>query len=482
MAATLLWLRNDLRLHDHPALAAALRRGGPVIPVYVWAPDEAAPWSPGGASRWWLHQSLRAIDAGLRARGSRLVLRAGPSLDTLRALARETGADAVVWHRRYEPAVVARDTRIKQALRAEGLHAESHNGSLLVDPATFHNKAGDPFKVFTPFWKAAARDVPVGDPLPAPDRLPPPPAWPDSLPLEVLGLEPVIDWAAGMRAAWTPGEAGARAVLDTFLEDALAAYPDRRDAPGEPGTSRLSPHLHFGEISPRAVCHALAGTAAVEPGAARGAEAAIRQIYWREFSAYLLHHFPHTHDTPLRAAFGAFPWREEDPARFRAWRRGQTGYPLVDAGMRELWATGWMHNRVRMVAASFLVKHLLIPWQDGARWFWDTLVDADLANNTMGWQWTAGCGADAAPYFRIFNPVGQGEKFDPGAVYLRRWLPELAALPDRWVHRPWEAPAGALRAAGVELGRDYPRPIVDHAEARDQALAAYDQIKGGAHG
>ncbi|MCC6144121.1 MAG: FAD-binding domain-containing protein, partial [Candidatus Hydrogenedentes bacterium] len=318
----------------------------------------------------------------------------------------------------------------------------------------------------------------IPDPLPEPEAMAAPCQWPESVPVEDLDLLPGIPWDRGIREAWTPGAAGAQAELQRFLDDALHHYANDRDRMDRPGTSRLSPHLHFGEISPRMVCHAVQQYAAVEErsGLIAGAEAHVRQIYWREFAHHLLYHFPHTPGEPLREAFRAFPWRH-DEAALRAWQHGQTGYPIVDAGMRELWATGWMHNRARMTAASFLVKHLLLPWQAGAKWFWDTLVDGDLANNTLGWQWTAGCGADAAPYFRVFNPILQGRKFDPEGDYVRRWVPEIAGLPDAYLHAPWEAPDEDARAAGVILGETYPKPIVDHAAARDRALAAYQEIK-----
>jgi deoxyribodipyrimidine photo-lyase len=287
-----------------------------------------------------------------------------------------------------------------------------------------------------------------------------------------------VDWAAGLRAAWTPGEAGAKDALARFLLEALPDYAEARDRMGVAGTSRLSPHLHFGEVSPRQIWHAAAALQwqGGKGGTARGAEKFVAEVGWREFAHHLLVHFPHTPDAPLRGEFARFPWRE-DPAARRAWQRGRTGYPVVDAAMRELWTTGWMHNRARMIVASFLVKDLLLPWQDGARWFWDTLVDADLASNTLGWQWTAGCGADAAPYFRVFNPVSQGTKFDGNGAYVRRWVPELARLPDGALHAPWDASPAELRAAGVSLGRDYPACIVDHAEARERALAALASLK-----
>ncbi len=476
--ATLLWFRLDLRLTDNPALEAARQRGGPVVPVFVWAPEEEGDWPPGGASRWWLHRSLAALAGDLETRGARLLIRRGPSLASLRQLARETGADAVYWNRRYEPALIARDTAVKEALRADGLRAESFNSALLFEPWTVTNQTGKPFQVFTPFWRhCLAREDPPA-PTPAPRRLPGPARAPRSEPLAALELEPTIDWASGLRAAWQPGEAGAAANLRRFLDHAFEQYGEDRNRPDRPGTSRLSPHLHFGEIGPRQVWQALKRHAAQRgwPVTRWRNTQFLAEIGWREFAYHLLYHFPHTPTRPLRAEFARFPWRKE-AAWLRAWQRGRTGYPIVDAGMRELWATGWMHNRVRMITASFLVKDLLVDWCAGARWFWDTLVDADLASNTLGWQWTAGCGADAAPYFRIFNPVTQGQKFDPQGDYVRRWVPELARLPTEWIHRPWEAPDEVLRAGGVELGRTYPRPIVSHAIAREVALEALAKIK-----
>ena len=474
------WFRQDLRLADNPALQAALQRGSAVIPLFIHAPDEEAPWSPGGASRWWLHQSLRALDVGLRELGSRLVIRRGPTLETLRALLKETGAAAVFWNRRYEPAVIARDATVKEALRCAGCEAESFNAALLHEPWTIQNQSGKPFQVFTPFWRhCLAKDEPP-EPRSAPKSLPAPAKWPRSVPLNELELEPRMIWADGLRAAWQPGEAGAAANLGRFLTKAFDNYPDQRNRPDVIGTSRLSAHLHFGEISPRQVWHGLRRTAAKRGLALekwRGSQF-LAEIGWREFAHHLLFHFPHTPSEPLRAAFQKFPWRK-DAAWLRAWQKGRTGYPIVDAGLRELWATGWMHNRVRMITASFLLKDLLLPWQEGARWFWDTLVDADLAQNTLGWQWSAGCGADAAPYFRVFNPTRQGGKFDPRGDYVRQWCPELAQLPDEWLHQPPAAPPEILRAAGVELGRTYPEPLVSHAIAREVALEAYGRIKNG---
>ncbi|MFH1279034.1 MAG: deoxyribodipyrimidine photo-lyase [Candidatus Eisenbacteria bacterium] len=474
--SSLVWFRADLRLEDNPALEAAVRRGGPVIPVFVWAPEEEEPWAPGGSSRWWLHHSLAALDRSLRERKSRLVLRKGPSERALRELVRETGAEAVFWNRRCEPAVAARDRKVEEGLRKQGIEASSSNGSLLAEPWEIETKTGGPYQVFTPFGKALLdRPEPVGITR-APEKIAPPRTWPKSPGLGDLGLLPGVDRAAGMGEAWTPGEEGAVEALHLFLKEGAAEYETGRDRPDRVGTSRLSPHLHFGEIGPRQVWVHARRAAARERTNRLDPAPWLRQIAWREFAHHLLHHFPSTPEKPLRPAFAKFPWRR-GKAALGAWERGETGFPIVDAGMRELRTTGWMHNRVRMIVASFLTKDLLIPWREGARWFWENLVDADLANNTFGWQWTAGCGADAAPYFRIFNPVSQGERFDPEGVYVRRRVPEIGALPDKYVHRPWEAPPALLRDAGVALGRTYPKPMVDHGEARKAALAAYDKIK-----
>jgi deoxyribodipyrimidine photo-lyase len=453
----LVWFGLDLRLADNPALERAIAQQGAVLPVFIWAPDEESPWSPGAASRWWLHQSLAELEAALAKRGSKLTVRRGPTAEALLALAAESGAKSIFWNRRYEPAAITRDRELERRLRERGIAAESCPGNLLFEPGTILNASGKPYQVFTAFWRACLAMPGPAEPTPAPSRLRAPAQWPASLEISKLGLEPKADWAGGMRQTWRPGERGACKQMTAFLGSGIEIYATDRDRPDHGGTSRLSPHLHFGEISVRRIWHEVR-----RHGAA--ADSYVRQIGWREFSYHLLFHYPHTPREALRPEFHRFAWRT-DAAGLRAWTRGKTGYPLVDAGMRELWHTGWMHNRVRMLAASFLVKHLMIPWQEGAAWFWDTLVDADLANNTMGWQWSAGCGADAAPYFRIFNPVIQGERFDPEGEYVRRWVPELARVPNQWIHRPWEA-------AGVDLGKKYPRPIVEHAAARKRALAA----------
>jgi len=472
---SLLWLRRDLRLADNPALAAALEGADRLLPVYIHAPEEEDPWQPGAASRWWLHHSLTALGAQLAERGSRLVIARGETLGTLRRLIQASGAGSCHWNRVYDPALIGRDTRIKQALRADGIDCRSHNAALLFEPWQIKTGAGEPYRVFTPYWRRCQRELArLPAPLPAPGTLPPVPDGVDGLSVEVLDLLPRIPWDDGLRECWRPGEAGARELLERFIDGALEGYQDGRDLPACAGTSRLSPHLHFGEIGPRQIVARLAAAGLTGDDA----DAFVRELGWREFSHQLLYHFPQTPDTPLNPRFADFPWRDGDTEPLlQAWQRGRTGIPIVDAGMRELWHTGWMHNRVRMIVASLLTKNLRLPWQSGARWFWDTLVDADLANNTQGWQWSAGSGADAAPYFRIFNPVRQGERFDPDGVYVRRWCPELAHMPKRWLHQPWAAPADVPRDARVNLGRDYPRPIVDLAKTRAEALAAYDQIK-----
>lgn len=438
----ILWFRQDLRLADHAALSTAIEKGAPIIPIFIWSPEEEGEWGPGAATHWWLHHSLTSLDRSLKERGSRLVIRRTTNtvveLDKIMA---ESGATAVYWSRRYEPLVIARDQAIKQSLRDRGIEARSFNAALLVEPWDVQNNSGKPFQVFTPYWRKVSATLELPKPLPAPSRIPTPVDWPASITIDDLALLPRITWYQGMQENWQPGEAGATRNFERFLESAVASYGDTRNLPAQSGTSRLSPHLHFGEISPRQIWH----TAARWRGSQFMAE-----IGWREFAHHLLYHFPRTTNEPLRSEYQKFPWRE-DSAQLEAWQRGQTGVPLVDAGMRELWHTGWMHNRVRMVVASFLVKNLRLHWLEGARWFWDTLVDADLASNTLGWQWAAGCGADAAPYFRVFNPESQAEKFDPDGEYIRRWIGNDSHYPTK--------------------------PIVDLKQSRADAIAAWQTLR-----
>lgn len=466
----LVWFGANLRLKDNPALAAAVATGLPVVPAFVWPPEtDVAEYAPGAASRWWLHRSLSRLEEGLRALGLRLVVRRGPEAETLIAVASECGAQRIFRNRVYAPRAWHRESAIAEQLAAAGITIEILQGNLLFEPGSMRASSGGPFQIFTPFWRAVwNRRGELRAPAPAPNTVASPARWPLSIPIAELGLEPSIDWAAGMRAAWTPGEAGAQDRLRQFAKGASADYAVERDRPDHDGTSRLSPHLHFGEVSPQQIWYAVAERP--------GAESYLRQLAWREFSYHLLCAFPETVSEPFNPQFRQFPWRR-NRSRLAAWQKGQTGYPMVDAAMRQLWTTGWMHNRARMIVASFLVKHLLIPWQEGAAWFLETLVDADLANNTMGWQWVAGCGVDPAPYFRVFNPVLQGQKFDPDGDYVRAWVPELRELPAEHIHEPWNTPPLSLAAAGVRLGENYPLPVVDHGKARAAALAAYAEMK-----
>jgi deoxyribodipyrimidine photo-lyase len=470
-ATALVWFRRDLRLRDNPALRYAVAHAKAVIPVYVFAPDEEGEWAPGAASRWWLHHSLLALDRELKRRGSRLILRAGATLDVLRTLQQETQATLVTFNRLYEPALRARDRSIETAL-GDRMQIESCSPSLLFEPGSIRNGQGQPYKVFTAFWRKAQTQLEqLPPPAVAPRSLRAPVSWPRSEQLESLSLLPRIRWDSAFAQHWSAGEAGAWSALRAF-EKAVADYDSSRNRPDMIGTSRLSPHLHFGEIGPLQIFshmrqRRLLGT---------GAETFRRELGWREFAHHLLHDFPDTPTRPLDRRFERMPWSRTRKS-LAAWQRGMTGYPIVDAGLRELWQTGWMHNRVRMIVASFLTKNLQHHWVDGARWFWDTLVDANLANNTLGWQWTAGCGADAAPYYRIFNPVLQAERFDTNRSYIRRWIPELAALPDRWIHQPWAASPATLASAGVQLGKNYPKPVVELNCSRDDAMKAYRHIQ-----
>jgi len=480
MSPVIFWFRNDLRLHDNLALVHAAASGRPVVPLFVLDEESDGVRALGGAAKWWLHRSLSALQASLGERGADLVLRRGPAHDILLHVIEETGAGAIFWNRLYGPHEIARDSAIKADLVARGLEVRSDNSSLLREPWEVSTQQGRPYMVFTPFWKAERAQGDPPAPLEAPDRLPGHQGPVASDRLEDWALLPQEpNWAQGFEQNWQPGETGARDRLQDFLDNALAGYGTDRDRPATAGTARLSAHLRFGEIGPRQVWHWTLNHVRSSGGSEDAAWAFLRELGWRDFNHNLLFHRPEMPERNLKEPFDAFPW-PDNRGDFEAWSRGETGYPIVDAGMRELWHTGWMHNRVRMITASFLIKHLLLPWQWGEAWFWDTLVDADLANNTGNWQWVAGSGADAAPYFRIFNPVLQGEKFDSDGAYVRRWVPALSEMPRAYVHKPWEAPKQVLAEAGVTLGQSYPMPLVNHAEARARALNAYNDIKKGA--
>jgi deoxyribodipyrimidine photo-lyase len=473
-APVLVWFRRDLRLADNPALHAAAASGRAIIPVFVLDETDGVRF-PGGAGLWWLDKSLNALGAALADKGSRLVLRRGAAGAVVSKLVEETGAHAVYWNRLYEPGQRDRDANLKASLKADGVRVESFNAALLLEPWEIETKTGGVYQVFTPFWRAARQTIGDFTLHQAPKSLSAPIRWPRSDTLASWRLHPTQpDWSKGFES-WKPGEAGARHRLSDFVEDKLGDYPEHRDQPGTEGTSRLSPHLHWGEIGPRQVWRAIEAGAHPHRQDAQ-AEKFLAELGWREFNHHLLFQRPDLPACSFKPDFDDFPWRKDKRA-FTAWSKGLTGYPMVDAGMRELWTTGYMENRVRMIAASFLIKHLLIDWREGEAWFWDTLLDADLANNVMNWQWVAGSGADASPFFRIFNPIAQGEKFDPEGAYVRRWIPELGKFPAKYVHAPWTAPAEVLEKAGVKLGADYPKPIVDHDEARLRALAALRSMR-----
>lgn len=464
----IVWFRQDLRITDNPALNQAEKLSLRVIPVYIWSPDDYGEWKIGAASKWWLHRSLQALQDDLSECGLNLVLRTGAAAKVITQLLEETSAKAVFWNRCYEPLLVQRDMAIKAQLKERGIQVETFNARLLVEPWEIKNRQGKPYQVFTPFCKAMLPRIPdIGKQSKLEfKRLETAIA---SGKLEDLKLEPKIPWAKNFETIWSPGEKGACAALASFKKEAAAFYHTQRDIPEQSGTSKLSAHLHFGEISVQRIWHELAASTG------QGFDIFKKQLIWREFAYHLLFNFPQICNEPLRNKFSKFPWTYNQQLLV-AWQKGQTGYPIVDAGMRELWATGWMHNRVRMIVASFLVKHLMISWQFGAKWFWDTLVDADMANNSMGWQWCAGCGADAAPFFRIFNPILQGEKFDVQGLYVKRWVPELKRLSTKWVHKPFLAPSLELQKAGIELGKTYPLPVIDLERARTRALRAYSEI------
>lgn len=483
-SGTLIWFRNDLRLSDNPALSHALSKNAFIIPVFIYTSEEQGNWSDGAASRWWLHHSLSSLSESLEKLGLQLIIEKGKAAKILTSLAITFKAENVFFNKQYEPWAIHQENNVISELLKHNIKAQSFPGNLLIDPENLLTKNRTPFKVFTPFWNELNSKPDFTHPLPAPTKkqisaIKAQKVYKNTsqnLSIADLDLLPKIKWDEGIKKSWTPGEHGAEITLKTFIDKGLHNYEKERDKPYLKGVSRLSPHLHFGEISPRVIWHIIKDYASANRPVLSSANCYLRELGWREFSHYLLYHFPNTTENPLRPEFKKFPWKQSKKF-LQAWQQGKTGYPIVDAGMKELWHTGWMHNRVRMVAASFLVKDLLIDWQDGARWFWETLVDADLANNTLGWQWVAGCGADAAPYFRIFNPILQGEKFDPGGVYVKEWLPELKDLPPKWIHKPWLAPAKILTEAGIKIGDQYPKPIVNHNSARLEALDAFTSIK-----
>ena len=468
MSTALIWFRQDLRLVDNPAFFEACTHHQRVIPIYIFEEKSSV---LGEAQSWWLHHSLLALSASLATQfGLKLILRKGKSLDIILDLVKTLGVEAIYWNRCYEPHNIIRDKGIKATLQENSIGAFSFNGSLLNEPWTIHNKSGDFFKVFTPYWKTARQAL-----TPQTEKLVthnPTSVEVISEQLEDWTLLPQLDWASQFSDFWTPGEAGAQQKLNEFITRSLNGYKTHRDIPEKRATSLLSPHLHFGEISPLTILRAVEFNKLDSHADLTGAEHFLMELGWREFSYYLLYHVPSLPYENFKKAFNAFRW-ENDDSLLKRWQQGMTGYPLVDAGMRELWKTGYMHNRVRMITASFLTKHLLIDWRLGADWFLDTLVDADLANNSASWQWVAGCGADAAPYFRIFNPVLQSRKFDPNGTYIRRWVPELASLNNKTIHAPWETE----NATSIYNKTNYPKPIINHSEARSKALDYYHQLK-----
>lgn len=522
--SVLVWFRNDLRIEDNPALLEASKLGLPVIPLFVH--DQDSLWSCNGAARIYLHYSLQALKLQLEKLGSKLIIRSTSkkknTQNILEQVIKENNVSHIYWNRNYEPESIKRDTKIKSSLNKQGLSVESFPGNLLIEPWEIFNKQDKPFKVFTPFWKTLQKIYPIdAQPLPKPKKLLGPDSEIKTESIDDLSLIPGFDpkqakkiskkmsWNYELRESLGIGDKHwSDSIIEIWNLDGLLKDPVKhlksqvenfcakslglasvsskglryiksRDLPSANGVSKLSPYLHFGLVSPKMLwAQVVKNFKTVEAIAKQNqdAEMFLRQLAWREFAHSLLYHFPDTVSKPLNTKFEKFEWQEE-PELLEMWQQGKTGYPIVDAGMRELWVTGWMHNRVRMIVASFLVKDLLIHWEEGAKWFWDTLLDADLANNTMGWQWVAGCGADAAPYFRIFNPILQGEKFDPDAIYVRKWVPEVANLPNKWIHKPFDAPPEILSQAGVELGQNYPYPVVDHSLARARALDLYSRIK-----
>lgn len=467
MSAAIIWFRQDLRSHDNPAFISGCNNHPIVIPLYILDDQTTL----GSAQKWWLHHSLLALEKSLQKQGLPLLLRRGKAVDILSQLSKEFHVDTVYWNRCYEPLAIQRDSLIKKTLGGQGVNVISSNGSLLNEPWTIKNKSGGYFKVFTPFWRHCLTQMSVPEPMMRYGQPTSPPI--SSEPLQDWNLLPEKpNWAAAFHNYWQPGEEGAQKRLDYFINGSLNGYNTSRDIPELDSTSKLSPHLHFGEISPWHIWRTLKQAQFAADMDSGSIERFFAELGWREFSYHLLYHFPGLPDCNFKSEFNAFPWRVDDSG-LNSWQQGMTGYPIIDAGMRELWQTGYMHNRVRMIVASFLTKDLMIDWRQGAAWFLDTLLDADLANNSASWQWVAGSGADAAPYFRIFNPILQSKKFDPQGNYIRQWVPELAEVPSQWIHHPWLAPQPV---AGL-IGKNYPKPIVDHEQARRKALSLYKMLQ-----
>ncbi len=467
---SVVWFRKDLRLNDNPALARALTSGKKIIPIFVWDKEEGGDWKAGSASRLWLHHALNSLSESIGKLGGRLILAKGKPAQILPSIARETQAEEVLYGRVYDPGGLATQQAVEDALETAGIRSESFNASLLNEPWEIKNLSERPFQVFTPYWKKARSGIHRKPEFYQPEKLSFADANGSSLKTDSLELVPDHPWTEKVARHWEISESAGMALIERTATQIAGTYSTLRDLPGQDGTSRLAPYLAWGLVSPRQVCQAILQ---VHPeGDDASSQVYLSEIGWREFSYHLLYHFPSIPNEPLRPKYANFPWLSDSKA-LQKWQSGQTGYPMVDAGMRQLYETGWMHNRVRMVVASFLVKHLLISWKEGARWFWDNLVDADLASNTQGWQWAAGCGADAAPYFRIFNPITQGEKFDPQGKYARHWIPELGKIPDSLIFRPWEAPPELLSGPADH----YPSPCVNHPEARARALGALSTLK-----
>jgi deoxyribodipyrimidine photo-lyase len=465
------WFRQDLRISDNPALTKAAKHEN-VLPIYILDDKNAGEYALGGASRWWLHHSLKALSEAL---GNKLSVYHGNPQTVLNDILTRFDVEAVYWNRCYEPWRMHRDTHIKEKLKKQGIEVRTCNGSLLWEPWNIKKGDGTHYKVFTPFYHKGCFNA--GEPL-VPLSKPENANYvddPNQDGFDALDLLPKVTWDKQLEPHWYIGEAGARKRFEEFVDEGLSFYKDGRNLPAKPYVSRLSPHLHFGEISPNQLWHAVRSI-----GDDKHIQHFCCELGWREFSYSQLYHNPELPRKNLQPKFDAFPW-DENAIILKAWQTGNTGIPIVDAGMRELWQTGYMHNRVRMIVGSFLVKNLRIHWHHGERWFWDTLVDADLSNNSASWQWIAGCGADAAPYFRIFNPVTQGQKYDPDGEYVRQYIPEISSLSNRYLFNPWEAPELILKEAGIELGSTYPHPIVDLKQSREAALMAFQSLKKGGH-